>query len=164
MPDWAMTTSINARCPIIPHDHRQANSEEIKIINRLNRKHLIGINSYCAICNPLYNSTIKLGWKCPNYHTVEIIPIDETVKETLYDIFNNHPVFFLPELVHEKIFRYASIHYIDVIDNLNRNTIDHLFNCNLCVEKTLKWITFNCCTKHQLPRFKNKNIHRIRFS
>ena len=152
MPDLARISKINSMCPITSHQHRMANNREINIVKNLNRKHLIGEESYCAICNNQYNSTLKLGWKCPNYRDTEIIQLTCDQKITLTEIFNNHPIFFLPELVHEKIFEYASIYYIDTIDNINTSTLNHLFKCKLCVKKTLEWINFNCCVKHQLPR------------
>lgn len=156
MPDFNRLHMVNSLCPNVSHDHRRANAAEIDIINKLNRKHLFGEESYCAICSVHYNNTLKLGWKCPNYRDVKIIELSNKQRETLTHIFNNDPVFYLPDLVHEKIFNYASVHYIETIDNINRNTINHLFNCNLCAEKTLRWINYNCCVKHQLPRPKEK--------
>jgi len=152
MPNLARISKINSICPNTNHQHRIANISEINIINKLNRQHLIGEDSYCAICNNEFNRTLKLGWICPNYRDIKIIPLTRAQKITLTEIFNNHPIFFLPELVHKIIFKYASIYYIDTIENLNTSTINHLFKCNLCVKKTLEWINVNCCVKHQLPR------------
>ena len=152
MPDLARIGKINRLCPKASHQHRQASISEINMINQLKRKHLIGYQSYCAICSTHYNDTLNLNWKCPNFKHIERRPLHEKSKRLLTLIFNNHPVFFLPELLHDKIFTYASIYYIDTIKNINDITINHLFNCTLCAEKTLRWINYNTCTKHILPR------------
>ena len=152
MPDLARIGKINRLCPKASHWHRQASISEIKMINQLKRTHLIGYQSYCAICSTQYNDTLNLNWKCPNFKYIERRPLPEKSKRLLTLIFNNHPVFFLPELLHDKIFTYASIYYIDTIKNINDITINHLFNCTLCAEKTLRWINYNTCTKHILPR------------
>ena len=128
MPDLARISKINSLCPNASHLHRQATSSEINTIHQLKRYHLIGEESYCAICSTHYNETINLGWTCPNFRQTEIRPLSIQIKQLLTQIFNNHPVFFLPELVHEKIFDYASIYYIDTIKNINDITINHLFN------------------------------------
>ena len=161
MPDLARISKVNSLCPNASHLHRQASTSEINTIYKLKRNHLIGYQSYCAICSTHYNETINLGWTCPNFRQTEIRPLSIQIKQLLTLIFDNHPVFFLPELVHEKIFDYASIHYIDTIKNINDITINHLFNCKLCVEKTLRWINYNTCVKHTLPRPPERQRHLL---
>ena len=152
MPDLARIGKINRLCPHASHVHRQASKSEINMIYQLKRNHLIGNQSYCAICSIHYNETLNLNWKCPNFKHIERRPLQKKAKKLLTLIFDNHPVYFLPELLHDKIFDYASIHYIDTIKNINDITINHLFNCRLCAEKTLRWINYNTCVKHILPR------------
>ena len=135
MPDLARIGKINRLCPKASHQHRQASISEINMINQLKRTHLIGYQSYCAICSTHYNDTLNLNWKCPNFKHIERRPLPEKSKRLLTLIFDNHPVFFLPELLHDKIFTYASIHYIDTIKNINDITINHFLTANYVLKK-----------------------------
>ena len=127
-----------------------ADVEEIRNIMTLNKNQLIGENSQCFICNSLINDNLRLGWKCNKY--IEIKPLSNEVIETLTDIFNNSKLYFLPELVHKKIFDYASMNYNATIDNFNKETIEHLYKCKKCVKKAINWISLNACTKHSICR------------
>ncbi len=150
MPDWNRVHTFNAICPYISHEHRMADVEEVRNIIRLNKNQLIGENSHCFICNSLINDNLRLGWQCDKY--IEIKPLSNEVIETLTDIFNNSSLYFLPELVHEKIFDYASINYNATIDNFNKETLNHLYKCKKCVKKAINWISLNACTKHSICR------------
>ena len=150
MPDWNRIHTFNSICPYISHEHRMADVDEIKNIMRLNKKHLIGENSQCFICNSGINNSLRLGWKCVDY--IVIRPLSPLVIETLTEIFNNSTLYFLPELLHKKIFDYASIDYDATIDNFNKETIEHLYKCKKCVKKTINWISLNACTKHSICR------------
>ena len=150
MADWNRIHKFNSICPYISHEHRMADVDEIRAIIKDNRNHLLGENSQCFICNSLINDNLRLGWKCSKY--IEIKPLSPIVIETLTEIFNNSTLYFLPELLHKKIFEYASINHGAIIDNFNEDTIEHLFKCKNCVKKAINWLTMNACTKHTIFR------------
>ena len=94
MPDLARIGKINRLCPNANHTHRQAYKSEINMIHQLKRNHLIGYQSYCAICSTHYNETLNLNWKCPNFKHIEQLPLQKKAKKLLTLIFDNHPVFY----------------------------------------------------------------------
>ena len=155
-----LVSYINTCCPKTGHQHRIASPYEMNVIKKIKRSHLLGNDSMCCLCNEDFYRGLSLGWTCKNYKDIDIKPLTLEIKKLLTEIFNNHPMYYLPDLVHEKIFNYAQIFYVDKIEKINKRTINHLFNCRLCSEKTVRWLNFNTCAKHQITRphqkFNNK--------
>ena len=151
-------SSLNSVCPPTPggHEHRRANYQEMKRIEKYNPK-LIDDSNLCLICNPRQNMPLNKHMYCSKYNKEVIIKLNKEQITNVHLVFDQY---FIPTELRIKIIKLCTIKNIyHDYDDLNNETLNHMIKCRDCSTDLLYKISDNVCPCHIICR----NVRNMKY-